>query len=116
MAARRCNLPAATTTTIPPERERTVETMVALHEITWEQVADPTFGSEGRQRFRAALTEIAAKARAKLPDSTSRIDKAVALVLAGDVVLGPQGTATVASQHDSSTRYDVRPGFCSCRD
>ena len=47
-------------------------------------MATPTFTPD-RQRFRQVLAEMAEKAKAKLPESSSRIDKSVALVLAGDV-------------------------------
>jgi hypothetical protein len=43
-------------------------------------------------------------------------DKAVALVLAGDVELLPDGTAKVASQSSGSMAYHVVNGYCDCRD
>ena len=43
-------------------------------------------------------------------------DKAVALVLNGDVELMPDGTARVASQSNGTTHYHIVNGHCNCRD
>jgi hypothetical protein len=51
-----------------------------------------------------------------LPDSHSRIDKAVALVLAGAVEILADGTARVASQDNGTTGYHIVNGHCDCRD
>jgi hypothetical protein len=69
-----------------------------------------------RAAWREAVAEIAAKAHEKLPECNGRIDKAVALVLAGDVELVPDGTARVASQTNGSTQYVVCNGTCECKD
>ena len=69
-----------------------------------------------RQTYRALVAEIAAKARAKLPECNGRVDKAVALVLQGDVELLPDGTARVYSQSDGITSYRVVNGACDCKD
>ena len=90
--------------------------MVAVHTITWEEASAPDFETPTRQAWREAVAEIAAKAHEKLPDSRSRIDKAVGLVLAGDVALMPDGTARVASQSNGSTTYHIVNGHCDCRD
>jgi|RhiMetdeSRZDD1v2_1073273.scaffolds.fasta_scaffold4052632_2 hypothetical protein len=58
-----------------------------------------------RQTFRQAVAAVAAKAHEKLPEHAGRIDSAVKLVLAGDVELLPDGTATVASRSDASRTY-----------
>ena len=55
--------------------------MVAVKEITWEEASAPDFGS--RAPWRAAVAEIAEKAKAKLPECNGRVDKAVAIVLNG---------------------------------
>jgi len=47
----------------------------------------------GAASMDAAVAAIADKAKAKLPECNSRVDKAVALVLNGDVELLPDGTA-----------------------
>jgi hypothetical protein len=58
-----------------------------------------------RAAWRQAAADIAAKARAKLPECNDRIDKAVALALNGDVELLPDGTARVASQSNANIQY-----------
>ena len=51
----------------------------------------PATLSPDRAAFREAVAAIAEKARAKLPECNGRVDKAVALVLNGDVELLPDG-------------------------
>ena len=62
----------------------------------------PTTLSPDRAAWRAAVAAIAEKAKAKLPECNGRVDKAVALVLNGDVELLPDGTAKVASQSNGT--------------
>jgi hypothetical protein len=69
-----------------------------------------------RAAWRQAVADIAAKAKAKLPECNGRVDSAVKIVLAGDVELLADGTATVASQSNGSTAYRVVNGHCDCRD
>ena len=88
--------------------------MVAVQEFSWEEISSPDFGA--RAAWREAVTAIAEKAKAKLPECNGRVDKAVALVLNGDVELLPDGTAKVASQSTGSTAYHVVNGHCDCRD
>jgi hypothetical protein len=88
--------------------------MVAVHELSWEEVSAPDFGS--RAAWRAAVAEIATKAKAKLPECNGRVDSAVKIVLAGDVELLADGTAKVASQSNGTTAYHVVNGHCDCRD
>ena len=90
--------------------------MVAVHEISWEEVSDPAFGQSSRQAFRAALALVAQKATEKLPACNGRVAKALALVLAGDVTLQADGTATVSSQCDPAKQYRVEHGVCECID
>ena len=90
--------------------------MGIVTEISWEQVADPAFTPLTRQAFRTAVTTVADRARAAMPASHSRIDKAEALVLAGDVELLEGGTARVASQCQGATQYRVVNGTCDCKD
>ena len=67
--------------------------------------------------WRQAVTEIAEKAKAALPEAESRIAKAVQLVLAGDVTLLENGTkARVASQSNGNVEYFVVNGECQCKD
>src|SRR5262245_49208086 len=79
---------------------------------TWTHNGD----DPARTAWREAVAEIADKAKAKLPECNGRVDKAVALVLNGDVELLPNGTAKVASQSNGSTAYHVVNGHCDCKD
>jgi hypothetical protein len=88
--------------------------MVAVKEFSWEEVSSPDFGA--RAAWREAVAAIAEKAKAKLPECNGRVDKAVALVLNGDVELLPDGTAKVASQSNGTTGYHIVNGHCDCRD
>jgi hypothetical protein len=79
-------------------------------------MAAPTFTPD-RQRFRAVLAEMAEKAKTKLPESNGRVDKAVALVLAGDIAYDPAtSTALVNSCTDATAVYRVRGKVCECQD
>src|SRR5262252_8545407 len=83
----------------------------------WESDTFTHHGDNGaRQAWREAVAEIADKAKAKLPECNGRVDKAVALVLNGDVELLPDGTAKVASQSNGTTSYHIVNGHCDCRD
>jgi hypothetical protein len=88
--------------------------MVAVKEFSWEEVSSPDFGA--RAAWREAVTAIAEKAKAKLPECNGRVDKAIAIVLNGDIELLPDGTAKVASQSNGTTAYHVGNGHCDCRD
>jgi len=57
---------------------------------------------------------VAERANATLPQSGGRIDKAVALVLNGDVEVLGDGTARVASQSNGQTVYHIVNGHCDC--
>ena len=63
--------------------------------------------TDTRAIWREAVTEVAERAKATLPQSAGRIDKAMALVLSGDIDMLGDGTARVASQHDGQTIYHV---------
>jgi hypothetical protein len=56
------------------------------------------------------------KARAALPHSNGRVDKAQQLVLDGAVEVLDDHTARVTSQRDGETVYYVVNGTCQCRD
>ena len=77
---------------------------------------DQTLTTDPRAIWRDAVSEIADKAKATLPQSAGRIDKAVALVLAGDVEVLGDGTARVASQSNGQTVYHIVNGHCDCMD
>src|SRR4029450_6643295 len=92
--------------------------MAIVTEISWDDMLDgkPLRETPARKRGRDAVSEIAEKAKATLPECNGRVDKAVALVLAGDVELLPDGKAKVASQSNGTTQYCVVNGECSCPD
>lgn len=92
--------------------------MTIVAEYSWESDTWTQHHNAAPERaaFRAAVAEIAARAHEKLPACNGRIDKAVALVLAGDVELQADGTARVASQANGSTQYVVCNGHCTCKD
>ncbi len=69
-----------------------------------------------RDLFRTTLDDLAAKAKATLPDSPGRIDSAVKLVLSNDVELHADGTATVGSRTNPAKVYSGVNGTCSCVD
>ena len=71
--------------------------MVAVHEFSWEEVSSSDFGNSARAAWREVVAEIAAKAKETLPECNGRVDKAVAIVLNGDVELLEGGKAKVAS-------------------
>jgi hypothetical protein len=69
------------------------------------------------QIWRSAVAMAAAKARKALPESLSRNEKAVALVLNNQVELLENGHAVVASQSKSGvTSYTIANGECECAD
>lgn len=69
-----------------------------------------------RTQMRQVLADLAAKATETLPaESAGRIAKAVKMVLAGDVELLTDGTATVGSTTDPLKTYSVN-GTCPCHD
>jgi hypothetical protein len=90
--------------------------MVAVSMYSWEEVASPAFANPQRQAFRTAVAQVAAQGCAKWPESAGRIERAEALVLAGDVALNDDGTATVYSATASGTAYHPSNGACACRD
>jgi hypothetical protein len=92
--------------------------MAIVTEISWDDMLDGKALPEtpARKAWREAVAEIAEKAKATLPECNGRVDKAVAIVLAGDVELLPDGKAKVASQSNGTTQYFVVNGTCECKD
>jgi hypothetical protein len=90
--------------------------MVAVHEISWEEASAPGFEHTTRHAFRAAVDQVAARAKATLPECNGRVEKAVAIVLNGDVELLADGHARVASQCQGTTVYHLVNGTCDCPD
>jgi hypothetical protein len=70
-----------------------------------------------RMQYRALVAQVAAKAREKLPQAVNgRIEKAVKLVLAGDVEPQDDGSITVYSATDATRRYVLQGTSCTCTD
>ena len=92
--------------------------MAIITEISWDDMLDGKLLPEtpARKAWHEAVAEIAEKAKATLPECNGRVDKAVAVVLAGDVELLPDGKAKVASQSNGTTAYFVVNGECQCKD
>jgi len=66
--------------------------------------------------FREAVMEVAARAKAALPEAEDRIDTAAALVLAGEVEVLEEGrTVRVVSRAAGGTEYVVH-GQCQCHE
>src|SRR4030095_13958937 len=90
--------------------------MVAVREISWEEASTPGFEQTTQQAWREAVAEIAERAKQTLPEANGRVDKAVAIVLGGDVEIFPDGKARVASQANGATEYVVCNGTGECKD
>jgi hypothetical protein len=91
--------------------------MTIVTEYDWQSDTFTHHTDPGaRQAWRAVVAEIAERAKATLPEANGRVDKAVALVLAGDVELLEGGKAKVASQSNGTTQYVVCNGTCECKD
>jgi hypothetical protein len=93
-----------------------VNIMVAVQEFSWEEVSAPNFENPARRAWRAAVAEIAAKAKQTLPECNGRVERAAALVLNGDVELLPDSKAKVASQSNGQTVYHIANGERDCKD
>ena len=91
--------------------------MVAVASLEWQDVIDGNFPENpARTAWREAVATVADRAKAALPECNGRVEKAVAIVLAGDVELLPDGKAKVASQSNGTTKYFVVNGACECPD
>jgi hypothetical protein len=109
----------------PCEGVETMTQQTVTHPITprkveasWDAVIDGTFPaaeSLPRRLFREALSEVAEQARRALPQSNGRVEKAVQIVLADDLVPCQDGRFVVGSQSDT-TRYTVLGNACDCKD
>jgi len=70
-----------------------------------------------RQTFRATVAQVAAAAKAKLPQAVNgRVEGAVKLVLQGDVEPQADGTITVGSTTDATRYYRLSGQACTCTD
>jgi len=91
----------------------TIVTSYDVESDTWTHHPGDT---PARVAFRNAVSDIALKAKATLPDCHGRVDSAVKLVLAGDVELLADGKTKVASQSNGTTAYHLVNGSCDCKD
>ena len=89
--------------------------MATIAETTGTVNFDQTL-TDTRALWREAVTAVAERAKATLPECNGRVDKAVALVLGGDVDMLGDGTARVASQSNGQTVYHIVNGHCDCKD
>src|SRR5262249_20333295 len=89
--------------------------MAIVTEYNWESDSF-TYHGDVRQAWRDAVAAVAEKAKVALPECNGRVEKAVAIVLNGDVELLPDGKAKVASQSNGTTQYFVVNGECTCKD
>jgi len=79
--------------------------------------AQHTADTTPRQAFRETVALVANRAKVKLPESVGRIDKAVALLLAGDIEgQDADGAYRVGSQSDPLHVYRVQGKTCTCPD
>src|SRR5919204_4649389 len=92
--------------------------MAIVTSYDWESdtFTHHTGDNPARKAWREAVTEIAEKAKATLPEGNGRVDSAVKIVLAGDVELLADGKAKVASQSNGTTEYVICNGTCECKD
>src|SRR6266849_2629721 len=89
--------------------------MATVAETTGTVNFDQTL-TDTRAMWREAVNTVAERAKATLPECNGRVDKAVALVLNGDVDMLGDGTARVASQSNGETVYHIVNGHCDCKD
>jgi hypothetical protein len=86
-------------------------------ECSWDDLMAGTLPETPVQRhFRAAVLEVAARARAALPESHGRIERAVALVLDGQVTLLEDGKSARVNSQSTPDKYYVANGDCGCVD
>ena len=70
-----------------------------------------------RAAFRATIAEVAARAKERLPEAVNgRIESAVKLVLAHDVLFLEDGTVEVGSASDPLKTYTLAGHACDCQD
>ena len=91
--------------------------MAIVSEYDWESDTFTHHGENAaRKAWRAAVAEIAEKAKATLPECNGRVDRAVQIVLNHDVEFLEDGKARVASQSNGQVVYHVVNGACTCKD
>src|SRR5215813_10692882 len=116
-----CDPSLASTSHTPPCQPLSGEelNMAIIAEVSWDQFVDGHFPQAdlARKAFREAVEEVTQKARTALPQSNGRIDKAVHLILNGDISIDANGEGTIASQSNGTGAYNVGKGLsCPCKD
>jgi hypothetical protein len=104
-------------TSVTPSQPSTQATCIA--QLSYDQIAAGEFPTEplARRVFRQAVAEVAQRAKAALPSAINgRLEKAVQLVLAGDVSQVDPNTFEVASGSEPTASYIVAFGQCPCPD
>jgi hypothetical protein len=91
--------------------------MIASYDWTSDTWTHHNGNNPARQAFRQAVEEVAQKAREALPEANGRIDRAVKIVLQGDVELSDdKHSAKVASLSNGTTVYHIVNSSCECLD
>jgi hypothetical protein len=73
--------------------------------------------STDRQTFRALVADVAARAKARLPEAVNgRVESAARLVLLHDVQPQDDGTILVGSSSDPMKTYLLQGDTCECQD
>src|SRR5215470_2946555 len=91
----------------PPRKRSYV--MVAVIETSWQDILDgkPFPESPARTAFREAVETIAHKARTAIPTLNGRVERAVQIILCGDLSIAPDGQGTILSQSSGNGTYAV---------
>jgi hypothetical protein len=85
-------------------------------EISWDQFLDGSYPeSPVRQLYRNTVIDVAAQAKAALPEANGRVERARDLVLGHLVSRNQDGTFTVRSQSARGKSYTIN-GECNCPD
>jgi hypothetical protein len=86
-------------------------------EISWDQFIDGNLPpSPAWQLYRNTVIDVAAQAKAAMPEANGRVDRARDLVLGGLVVKHEDSSFTVGSASESGKSYTVAEGRCTCPD
>jgi hypothetical protein len=94
-----------------------VASSVSKVEVSWDDALNGNFPeTPARTAWREAVAEVTSKAKAALPSSVNgRVEKAVQIVLAGDIEPCEGGKYLVGSQSEAGLHYVV-DGICECKD
>src|SRR5256885_13460315 len=93
--------------------------MAILTEISWDDMFSGKSLPESlaRKAFREAVEVVAEKARTAVPELNGRVERAVQIILNGDLSIAPDGQGKIASQSNGHIEYLVGKGdTCSCKD